>query len=217
MAAEKKYYDIVFTALPGGTGPGSPLSIGGSVFLLTAVPQGLTDQQRIGDKVTGTSLEVNYNISPAAIAVISGYYPAKLWVTRIIIFIWLDDTAPNPSDVTDISTFLSGGLTYPIAPLDHDRKVKRKVLYDKTHTQWCDFTNTTTGNYTACMLPSITRRFSIPLTKLRGKLDTINFQAATTTAVNHIYMLAYSNATVAAAPLSGWSFDVGMRYNYIDM
>lgn len=216
--AEKKYGDSGFILSPNTTLvplPSLPVSYSGSIGNCTAVVLGTSDQNRIGDKVTGTSLEVNYSVYAPDAAIIAGYVPENNYWFRIIFFIWKDDTTPTPGDITDQSLLLVGNIYTPMAPLNHDRKVKRKILYDKTHHL---FTSTSTSNTTvACFNPQVTRRFSINLTKLRGGLNIINYQNNTTTGVNNIYLLLYSNIAPAATALTGWEAQIWTRYNFIDM
>lgn len=182
---------------------------------LSLVAQGSNAQQRNGDKVTGTSLEISYTSHPDSPGVILGYLPQRVFITRVIIFVWKDDTVPTPSDILDTPIFTT--LPAPIGPLDHDRKVKRKLLYDKTHSQFADFSTIAGSGFLAGSdTPIITRRFSIDLTKLRGT-GVIHYQGSSLVAVNTIYVLLITNVSAVAAPLSGWNFEMSARYNYVDV
>lgn len=218
--AEKKYGDTAVNFGSNTINAGAPAVTDTALTLgLTPVIAGTTDNNRIGDKVTGTSLEVNYSIypeEPGSPGVPAMYDPQPFFQLRVLIFIWKDDTAPSAADITDQNVGIVAGVLQPMAPLDHDRKVKRKILYDKTHTL---VAGVNSGVYPGVSnaTPMITRRFSIPLTKLRNGLDTINYFGGTTTGVNNIYLLLNSNVPAATSVLRGWTTEVYFRYNFIDM
>lgn len=215
--AEKKYFDSAFILTP-QTAFNNGVPLEGSLCALTEVPQGVADTQRIGDKTTGTSIEINYitfPIIPGTPGVGAAYKPNLIWILRCIIFIWKDDTTPTTDDITDISTIISAGISVPITPLDHDRKVKRKILYDKIHTMVLDMQ---TGLFAGmCAVPVTTKRFAIPLHKIRGNLGTINYQGGSATGVNKIYMLLISNIPRSSTGVLAWNTEVYTRYNFIDM
>ena len=89
--AERKYHDDQRTyGLEGAT----VVNKNGIIQIMTAVPQGILDTTRIGDKVTGTSLE--FRIVSCALSNI-----AFFWQLRCIIFLWKDDTTPNVGNIID--------------------------------------------------------------------------------------------------------------------
>jgi len=152
-------------------------------------------------------LEVNYTINRERDGLFLGYTAAVNFILRVIIFIWKDDTAPTTTTIVDPYP----GIDSPIMPLDHDRKVKRKILYDQTHSFYTDQTNS------LCQNSILTRRFCIPLTRLKMGMDTINYIGGSTTGVNNIYLLLISNQSTAAAPVSSWPVTVITRYNFVDV
>jgi len=213
--AEKKTANNILVLNPLGT---SQPKYEGDIYPLTIISQGTTSITRVGDKVTGSSIEINYVIYPASPATVLGYFPSREFIVRIIIFIWKDDSAPTPADLIDYPP--GSTISVPIYPLNHDKKVKRKVLYDKTHTLYADFTQVvaSTGYYTGAINPIVTRRFAINLTKLRGGIDTINFiGSATANPINQIYMFIASNVPAVGAPLRSWPFELITRYNFVDV
>jgi len=214
--AEHKYEETIILATPETTGPNAPISQNGAFLDLSAPALGTSDVSRIGDKVTGTSIEINYctyPMTPGTPGLPAAYVPALIWVLRVIIFVWKDDTTPTLPDITDIPSSFVSGMTFPIAPLDHDRKVKRKLLYDKTHTCYSDFR----ASFTGAVNPVVMRRFSIPLSQLRGGLNIVNYQGGLTVGVNNIWICFVSNIPATSTVLSGWKTEFYSRYNYIDM
>lgn len=111
--------ELKFHVVPG-------LSLGvdttGTVTDLTNIPQGTTDEYRIGDKVYLRSLRLNYQIKAAD----------SVNYMRVAVFQWTDNTTADPTP-TDL---LQNVATYPIiSPWYHDRIQAGviKVLYDKVH------------------------------------------------------------------------------------
>lgn len=207
--AERKYWDnaVGFNVVLGGP----PITTTGGLFLITGVPQDNTVLGRIGDKMTGTSIEVNFSMyapNPAGT-----YDPLEQWWFRMTIFIWKDDSAPVEADITEQAYAITQNVLTPIAPLNHDRKIKRKILYDKVFSGIRAFFGV--DAYTV-WTPIVTKRFAIPLTKL-GKLSTVNFLSGSNNAINHIYVLLTSNCPPAVAPTSAWVIELYTRYNFIDM
>lgn len=198
--AEHKYYENGVTLAPGG---GNQLDINGNLLALTDVAQGSGQNNRIGDKATGTSLELKYEI----------YFPGQLTTnpintTRIIIFIWKDDTVPTVPDILEDPNFPT------LSPFNHDKKVKRKILYDKTINQYALFIPTAGQSLADSMRPSVTTSVYIPLGKLKRYCN-IYFQAGGIVAVNHIYCLMICDNNGAAN--TTWVAQSYSRYNFIDM
>lgn len=193
--AERKWYDntlFLSNALP------NQLDINGFFFSLTDMPQGSGQQQRIGDKCTGSSIEVRMVLSSPALVTTAVYL-----IMRTIIFVWKDDTAPGLADI------LEPGAWNPVnAPLNHDTKIKRKILYDACSAHYLE---TVTKN---SMSPLKYKKIVLPLNKLRN-LNIINFQAGTTVGVNHIYILHLADTPAVANQT--WTLNASYRYNFIDM
>lgn len=167
-------------------------------FALTDMNQGSGQQERIGDKCTGSSLEVRMVISSPGAATTSDYM-----LMRTIIFVWKDDTTPILSDILE-----TGAWNPVLAPLNHDTKVKRKILYDAVSAHYLE---PVTKN---SMSPVKYKKIVLPLNKLRA-LNMVNFQAGTTIAVNHIYILHLADTANTANQT--WTLNATYRYNFIDM
>lgn len=193
--AEKKWYDNVVNL----SAAGNLLSNVGFMFSLTDMPQGSGQSNRVGDKATGSSLEIRLTLtSPTA-----GTTVANI-VFRLIIFVWKDDTVPTLADI------LEGiGATPPDSPFNHDYAIKRKVLYDSCTAHYIDPVTK------SCQNPIRFKKIILPLNKLKRGLNIVNFQAGTTIAVNHIYALMVSDTPNTANQT--WTLEASFRYNYIDM
>jgi len=215
--AEHKKFDNSWSFGP-GTGNGY-VNDSGEFFDLSNVTQGASFSQRIGDKITATSLQINITSNQMPSGVVVGYDPLDYYYLRIIIFIWKDDTVPVIGDILDgfIGQLPTQTYNEPIEWLNHDKKVKRKILMDKTYRQY--------GNQGASALaftsqnPVLNPKIFIPLNRLtRSRLNIMNFQNETNTAVNKIYLLAKSNVkTAVGGELNSWMFKLNSRLNFIDM
>lgn len=183
------------------------------VILASNLTQGIGTQFRIGDRVTGTSLEVRVHwiMAPASIAPL-----VQNHVFRFIGWIWKDDSLPTSSDIleSDPPAPVTNTLSV-LRPLNHSKKVKRKLLWDY---MWsgCQLQNAAGTEFVAATNNHGTFKFSVNLTKYaRGGLNRINWQpGGTTLAVNHIYYLVITSEGVGAGSFSG--FSIYSRYNYID-
>lgn len=206
--AEHKFFDTVSeyptAVVPTTTG----VTTDGKMFCITDVMNGSTDVTRIGDKCTGTSLQIRFNIDPP---LVDDQAQTIMW--RVVVFIWKDDTDPIIGDI--LLTTASRPITPPLAFLNHDKKIKRKILYDKTFSSvssWDNTENTITGSENG----NIYRDVFIPLKGQKNRLNIINYQAGGTTGVNKIWVLLVNNVTPADIAKT-WQITIGTRYNFIDM
>ena len=108
--------------------------------------QGSGQNNRIGDKVTGTSLEMKYELFLSGLATQN-----PLNTTRVILFIWKDDTTPTVADILEDPTYPS------LSPFNHDKKVKRKILYDKVINQYAIFSTVATQSVADSQRPTLTK------------------------------------------------------------
>lgn len=192
--AEHKYFDTqtVYGATSGIFAPGQ-------LNLLTQMPQGASDVTRIGDKTTGLSLEVRMEIHPPFLVAQSVLFPM-----RLLLFIWKDDSAPTAAQIlSDPST--AGCMT---SPLNHDYKIKRRILHDQVYWTYNDYTGNDTGTFN----PYVNCKHYFPLNKY-GKLNEINFIGGGSSAINHIYALLTSPTPNAA----NWGINFYARYNFLDV
>lgn len=195
--AEKKFYDNVLNFDPTAGGP--YLTNAGTFFNLTDLTQGSGQSQRIGDKCTGSSLEIRFDVRSPGAGTTDPYL-----IYRLIVFIWKDDTVPVVGDILEAL-----GTTPPLSPFNHDTKVKRKILYDGITTHFLDPTTKNSEN-----VPYF-KRIILPLHKLKKDLNIVNFQGGTIIAVNHIYALMISDGPNVQNQT--WDLKLSFRYNFIDM
>lgn len=224
--AEKKVWDTFVQTSPGGTGPPNPnagITDQGLMVSFCDIPQGYADNQRIGDKCTISSIRFSYSIRCPSIATgTPDLIPLAPLLLRVIVFIWKDDTVPIPGDILDILP-----LTLPTlklqSPLAHDRKIKRKLLMDETYTFFADTEKLTppegefSADYSAVYHPLAVYKKNFNMTKVRGGLNTINFQAGSTDGVNKIYCYMVTNAIITGARDSTWEILATWRVTFIDL
>ena len=199
--AEQKYFDTITSCGPAG----NPIDDNGVFSVITDMVQGNTKNDRIGDRISLSSIEIQFT----SYCPIPGGVYAYQWKFRLIIFVWKDDTTPTLADILE-------NVTWPtLSPFNHDAKVKRKILYDKVFDS--NLINYLDGNNDVSAATgenvSFTRKIILPA-KLWRKYSNVYFQSATATAVNHVYWLAVSEVAVAA---NTWSLDIYTRCNYIDL
>lgn len=205
--AEQKYYDFTqvnysiqnyYSANP---------------FCVTTVPQGQTDQTRIGDKLLMNSIQYNIVINP--LSTIGACI--KHYIFRLIIFQWYDDTQPNWSNILQ-----SIGLPYDqmlLSPFEHDRKVKRKILVNRTIHAHQSQSNGSTCS--ASVNFPVMFQGVIDFKNRSKKMRQISFEAASTSGVGHIYFGVLS-AEIDQNALPVYTYGVGLgtvyfRTTFIDM
>lgn len=194
----------------------------GTIVSLTEISQGSADTDRIGDKITCTSLQLcfsfwapvyNGEATPPEL-------PKYNYIMRVIIFIWKDDSSPTLAEILDDDAGSTSLEQTVLAPLNHDRKVKRKIIMDETYNAYVYQTAVTlTSTYAVSQPVQVYKRF-FNLTKLKNGLGTVNFTPGTAGGVNKIFMLMVSNADYEEVtdPInSSWNVFWRSRLNYIDM
>lgn len=172
--AESKYWD---------TQSSTSADFSGLIVDLSVVPVGTGDLARIGDKISPTSLEVGFNVIGETF---SG-------IARIVIFRWLDDSTPVP---TDIFQALGGGFA-TVQPFTHDQRSKFNVLSDK---------RMTVSNNGGSEIVSM--RYTLKLAK-----KNIAYSAGTTTGRSKIYACLVGDRAVVSAP----GHFLMTRLNYKDL
>lgn len=197
--AEHKFYDVEKAFISTG---GNGITSAGQIYPLTDLLQGNTDITRIGDKATGLSLQLRWTIEPPNLA-----NQERNLLFRMIIFIWKDDTTPVLADILNVSAVVQQAQYF----LNHDRRVKRKVLLDKEY-MFNAFSDGT--NIWSMFNPSKAAVEYINLSKLKRGLNIVNFEGGTTTAINHIYMLLITDA---ATSINSYDCKLATRFNFVDM
>jgi len=184
----------------------------GSVIRLTGVSQGDQSDERIGDKMTGTSIHVKLFTNP------DRYFAGdrtKEWIMRCIIFIYKDDDVPSQQDL--LKQFPSApAYNLPLEPYDNTKKVKSKILYDGIMSGYVSNDQANIKTYSVTSPMPILRDIRINLTKLKRGLNVVNFQGTPLTGVNHIYLLLKSNIP-SGNQASTWDVFQTTDYRFIDM
>lgn len=155
------------------------VNIGGSSFndfgsvseIMPSIPQGITDSNRVGDKITLTSL--SFRISLASVNPHS--------YCRIIVFQWKDSTIPVSNDILFPTLEWNGYYS-------KDKRERFNVLMDKTYTL-------VSGDYR----PVLTFYKKVPLKYCRKTLQYIS-GAANYPGYNSIYILAISDIANSPYP-----------------
>lgn len=160
---EKKFFDV--------NNAGSVTNVT-AINKLSAVTQGQTDLQRIGDKLTLRNLQ--YKLEMACSDAFNR--------VRVTIIRWNRDD--NSDVVTSARVYQALGLSLH-SPFNFDslRKGDFTILYDKVHNMVLNQDTT---------IKNINKRFKIK--------SSINFNAGGTTGEGHIYSLLTSDSGVAAHP-----------------
>lgn len=190
------------------------INVSGSSFqtgALTLVAQGADTDQRIGTRTLGTSIEIMYNLrhcQPDG-ALDCNFFESH----RLVFYIWKDDTAPTKTTLFDGVITTGTPALNPQRPFNREYTVKRKILWNKYFSTWGDldngFDNFLAGD------PQKVGRIIIPLSKIKNKLNEINFQPGGTAATNHIYYAFLSSAEGNSGILSSVLSFIS-RYNFID-
>lgn len=189
-AAEKKFFDVQYISTGPQTTP--------YVASITDVPQGTTDLTRIGDKLHIHSIEIRMQMKVGMIAAPNVAGTNQL-MGRVILFQWKDDDTPTVGNILEVAD--------PMSPFDHDRKVKRKVLMDRTFTL-SGQVGTANTNY--CYRDIIVSKKYLNLRRLPGEGVNVSFQGASTTGVNKIYILFIADYSTVF-------FEYYTRLNFTDI
>lgn len=178
---------------------------------LCNIPQGNSDVERIGDKVTLTSLELRL-VSYPPINVLT----QEAFEYRVTLFIWKDDTFPSAGDVYQVPG--AGGEIQNLPSTwawNHDKKVKRKIIYDKTFSM---VTGTNATNIISAT-PNAFNHYKTVIPFNGKKRNTIHYQSGLSTAVNKIYCIVTTSAPSGSVPATVIPHNIyyNVRINYIDM
>lgn len=176
---------------------------------------------RIGNRITMTSLQIRMVISPFDVT--DGDISTILspvFILRMIIFTWRDDSEPHLNDIIDGQD--DGGNLYDFfnvnQPLNFDKRVKRKIWYDET-TYHYNRQDPGTAMSTV-QEPVCYKNIYIPIRKFK-QVYYSNEDVPEQIGVNKIYCWLFSNVTnpVYSPPHAGQSFPVYLswRLNYKDV
>lgn len=209
--AEKKYFDTAAEYLNNTTA----VIVEGRVGDLCAILQNNTDTGRIGDKCTISSIQFALiTRSPQTVGLTSNY-----WMIRLILFVWKDDTTPVRDDILQHNSLMTGNIANQTGmwPLNHDLKVKRKILFDETYTFYNQLSSTSGLSLAVSSTspPYFLKKIYIPGSKL-GRYSTINFENNGNTGVNKVWSLITSNVPLATIAIA-WDTFIYARINFVDL
>lgn len=195
--SEKKYWDDNASfALPNVSQPYL-------LWSLTDIPQGTGDVSRIGDQAIMSSIQLNIRLQygGGTLEPISSTLGAATVSVdaRVVVFQWYDDTLPVAGDILQTITTT---LAATQCPFDHDKKTKRKILCDKIVTLRRDVFGFGTTNAPASQPSETSTQYIKQFIDMKSKpvkKRTLYYQGGTTTGVNKIFCLVYSDIDVPVA------------------
>lgn len=200
---EHKFHDFVSTST-------NLINTFGSMQTFSDIAQGLSDSNRVGDKLVMNSLELNYWFQSN-----TSLPSTNQIILRVIVFIWKDDTVPTLADILANGVGVSPEVIMT-GPLSHDRKVKRKLLYDKTFYRSGGLVSTAPGLAVTQGNAFWTVKHFLDLKKLPVPIRTINYQGGSVIGVNKVYQLVVSNIPVGVVAANAPNMYFYHRTNYVD-
>lgn len=149
----------------------------GSVYYnLTVIPQGTTDSNRIGDKISLRGIRLRYHL------LCGDTYN----ICRIVVFQYYGNNTLHAPAVNELFQSIYMGTVYaPMSPFTFDYKNQFGILYDKTHNL----------NLNDRQTVGVNKKIKIKYAK-----HGITFTAATTAGSNQIYIVALSDSGAATHP-----------------
>lgn len=208
--AEHKYFDRQII----NTRDTSPVDFTGRIYSLTDIPQGYTQKERLGNKITMTSLQVTISIGLPTLG--ANTIPIPNHIIRPIIFSWFDNTPPAIEDILE-TTGATDSNVYVLLPLNHDKSVKRKIIFDETFTM--SYGLVPAGSLTSETISGVWRTSEcIRIVEGIRKSDAIIDFTSGVSGIGKIYLLLVTNAVVDDDPLvnSCWDIFTYTRINYFD-
>jgi hypothetical protein len=175
--AERKFFDVASA---------NAISFSGSVFPLSDIPQGDSDQTRDGDQIMPKSLEIGFQ----------AFCADSSNTVRVVVFRWKPFFSfhnPLASDILQ-STGTSTGY---LSPLNHDKRKQFDLLYDHTVQMVLTMSNS---------VVSWSRK--IKLSAIKCQWNT----GQTTDVSNGFYVMAISDSAAIAHP----QLQFYSRVNYTD-
>lgn len=156
---------------------------------ITDISQGDLDSNRDGDRLKLRSVDVR------------GMIIGNNGVTteaRVLVVQWLGQDTPTVQEILEAGTVAWNADTAVTAHYNHDHRKMFRVLYDRTIVSCSTATTTSAGSneYKRWLFHA---RINIGKLALKGKAKAyINYQSASTTGNNKVYIMALSNQTDAS-------------------
>lgn len=187
--SELKFYDQYINA-------SVPVSFtSGYTQVLSNIPQGVGDSQRIGDTAMPTSLELKFNTVAAN---------ADIWNTwRVLVIRWKANDSAYSVAASKIFQN-TGSVATPLSAFNHDNRSQFEVLYDSGSFITNGLSTLPTSNY------AVSRNVRLKLAK-----KPIQFVTGTTVQeTNSLYLVAITDDNPASLnhPQLTWYY----RLNYTD-
>lgn len=178
--------------------PGTSLVTTANIQLLTSIPQGITDQQRAGDKLMlSPRFHLTYNLEAGDI----------YNFIRVIIFQW--KPLAGPSSYIPVATDIllpgsSGGYDF-LSHYDHDTRTDFHILYDRVHRM--------IGNAAAPETPFTDNSTHFVKTTVRIPRRQLQFISGSSTDMsNGIYLLMFSDSIIIPNP----TISLAVKFMYTD-
>lgn len=220
--SERKYYQLFYIQDMTDGGTATPPTGFTTIRDLTGFPiQGTGRQQRIGNRITLSSIHIKYSV----------YYPAEntTWnnidaslAARVIIFQWFDEASgahtPVMNEILDFSAQMGTGnfvdrQIQVLCPYNKNYSTQFKILYDKIHTIRLNpvydyLAGTDTWKSTMLSGDDVNQ---ITIYKFTGEVSYITPNAAND-GDNHVFMAVLSDSSAAPHP----RIEASIRVSYYD-
>lgn len=212
--AERKYHDVksLYNIIPAG--PDNLL------WSLTEVPLGSNDTSRVGDQIMLNSIEVTMKLTYGLqflepFSSVTATNQCKTEV-RVIIFQWKDDALPVKANIVQQTTSTMDSI---MGPLDHDLKVKRKLLFDKVYSLDRDVIPISTTNVVSQPHSNSMKIIKIFMDFKKKSMSRrrVYYQGGSLEGVNKVYALVIGNILSNAITNSNLYVESWSRINYTDM
>jgi hypothetical protein len=173
---ELKFFDVSSSAFTVGSGA--------TLSLLSGIPQGVAQSQRVGDQVELVSLEITYEVVQANTDIYSN--------TRVLIFQWFPNTILSVPALASI--LYNTAAIGPYSQYNWQLRDQYHVIYDKLMSQ--------AGLSTAV---ASTTNMSILHHRLTNFRKTVKFSPAVTAASNNLFFLFMSDSSIAPFPVGSFA------------
>lgn len=194
-AIEMKYFDFGFANTAFTSTP--------SFYLMTSIPQGPSDKQRVGDRIDIRSLECFFQATGGDI----------YNTIRVVIFKWKQDSAGVTPTAADLYDATASGAEYvmcPVPALEQDKKFT--ICYDHTISLSQTYTFTSTGA-TTTVIPTAdsVKTWKVKLFGKRLGPKNINFNPGLSTGWGHYYLAVATDSAITPNP--GVYFNCRVKYH----
>jgi len=163
-----------------------PVTTAGYIVDITAIAQGVGDQQRVGDECTLDSLELRYSAAYNLSSALDTF--------RIIVVEWFPSSTPGIGSILQVT----GSTLTPLSYYNKDQEPNFKIHYDSLIDLVGNLSN-----------PKAMHSQQIFLTSMRGAR--LQFVSGGTTGTSHLYVIAVSDQAT-----TGDYLEYIARVNFLD-